>query len=148
MLSQLVEGSDVYRLAEIFESLDLLDEVISADEVIDDRAADNNLEHAVSDWLLLELSLPLESLHLDLSEDLCTKGVEVGLWSPWLDLEDNEGLSNWLRLSCLLGSCLLGLVVKGLLGGRDLWTKSKVKRYSLRFGVPGQRKINCLHGNW
>ena len=126
-------------MAIIFEGLDLLDEVVGAYEVVDDRAADDNLEHAVSDWLLLELSLPLESLHLDLLEDLGTEGVEVGLWSPWFDLEDNEGLGDWLRLA-LFGSS--GLLCKSL-GSGLLWSKSKVKKHSLRFGVPIQSLGNC-----
>ena len=128
MRSEFVEGSDVYRLAVIFECLDRLDEVVSAYEVVHDRAADNNLEHAVSDWLLLELSLPLESFHLDFIEDFGTEGVEVGLWSPWLDLEDNEGLGDWLGLALL--SCS-GLGCSSC-GGSGLWSKSKVKRCSLR----------------
>lgn len=110
-------------MAIIFESLDLLDEVVGAYEVVDDRAADNNLEHAVSDWLLLELSLPLESLHLDLLEDLGTKGVEVGLWSPGLDLEDNEGLGDWLGLALLSSS---GLLCKSL-GCGLLWSNQKLR---------------------
>ena len=108
MRSEFVEGSDVYRLAIVFESLDLLDDVVSAYEVVDDRAAYNNLEHAVGDGLLFKLSLPRESLHLDVLEDSGSELVEVNLWSPWLNFEDNEGLSDWLGLCSLLcGLCLL-----------------------------------------
>ena len=121
--SEFVEGSDVHRLAFVFKAFDLIDDIVGTDKGVHDDAADDNLEHAVSDGLLFELSLPVESFHLDFLEDSGSEFVEVGLWSPWLDLEDNEGLGNGGRLLSLLGGVSLGCeCFLGLL----LWTQLKV----------------------
>ena len=101
--SELVEGDDVNRLHLVFKLLDLLLDQVSGDLIVLDGGADDDLEDAVGDRLLLPLGLPHEAVHLD-AEDLVGEGLEISVLTPWLDFPDDEGLGN--RGSLLL----LGLV--------------------------------------
>ena len=52
-----------------------------------------DLENTVGDRLLLPLSLPVKTVHLD-GNDLVSKGVQVSVLTPRLDLPDDEGLGD------------------------------------------------------
>ena len=101
--SELVEGDDVNRLHFVFKLLDLLLDQVSGDLIVLDGGANDDLEDAVGNRLLLPLGLPHEAVHLD-AEDLVGEGLEISVLTPWLDFPDDEGLGN--RGSLLL----LGLV--------------------------------------
>ena len=109
--SELVEGEDVDGLDIILEGLDELGDGVGGDLVVLDGGADDDLEDAVGDGLLLPLGLPHEAVHLD-AEDLVGEGLEIGLFAPRLDLPNDEGLGNRSGL-LLLSVGLLTLLLEG-----------------------------------
>ncbi len=113
--SDLVEGEDVDGLDLIFESLDLLLEVIGGDLQVLNDGTNDDLLNTVGNGDLLVLGFPEETVHLD-GDDLLSELVEVGLSVVGLNFEENEGLGNGLLLGLLLvGVGLLGSL-KSFLG--------------------------------
>ena len=112
--SEFVEADDVDRLNFVFKLLDPFLNKISRDLVIFDRGSDLDLEDSVGNGLLLPLSLPEETVHLN-SENLLCESFEVGLLTPWLDFPDDERLGNGCGL-LLLGFCFFSLLLQGLGG--------------------------------
>ena len=109
--SEFVESDDVDRLHFVFKLLDLFLNKIRRDLIILDCGTDLDLEDSVGDGLLLPLSLPEETVHFN-SEDLLCKCLEVGIFTPWLDLPDDKRLGNRCSL-LLLSLCFLGLLLHG-----------------------------------
>ena len=116
--SELVEGDDVNRLHLVFKLLDLLLDQVSGDLIVLDGGADDDLEDAVGDGLLLPLGLPHETVHLD-TEDFVSEDLEVGILTPWLDLPNNERLGNGSGLLLLVFG-LRSLLLESLSGGGSL----------------------------
>ena len=83
----------------------MLLEVIRGDLVIFNDAPDAEFFDSVSNGFQLVLSLPEHAILLHL-EDLNGKKVEVSLFTPWLNVEDNGRLGD--DDSLLLGGVVLG----------------------------------------
>jgi len=130
-LSDLVEGSDLDGLDLFLEGLNLLDDVVDGDLLVLAREANDQLEDAEGNGLLLVLSLPEETLFLgDIAEDLLGKIIQISIAIERLHFKHDERHGNHNLLGLLdndlgLGS-LLGLVIVteeiveiiiGLLGG-------------------------------
>jgi hypothetical protein len=113
--SDLVEGEDVDGLDLIFESLNLLLEVVGGDLLVLNDGTDDDLLNTVGNGGLLVLGFPEETVHLN-ANDLLSELVKVGLGIVGLHFEENEGLGNGLFLGLLLG--LVGLLgsLKSFLG--------------------------------
>jgi hypothetical protein len=112
--SNLVESQDVDRLDLIFESFNLLLEVVSGDLLVLDDGTNNDLLNTIGDGELLVLSLPEETVHLN-ANNLLGELIKVGLGVVGLHFEDDERLGDGLGLVGLSLVCLLSLL-KSLLG--------------------------------
>ena len=86
--SKLVESDDIDRLYIVLEFFNFLLHEIRRNLLIFYSCTDDNLVNAISDWLLLPLSLPEETIHLD-SKDLLSKGFKISILTPWLDFPDD-----------------------------------------------------------
>ena len=87
--SELVEGDDVNRLHLVFKLLDLLLDQVSGDLIVLDGGADDDLEDAVGNRLLLPLSLPHQSVHLD-AKDFISQHLKVSVFAPRLYFPDDK----------------------------------------------------------
>ena len=137
MTSEFVEGDDVDRLDFIFKLFDLLLDKVCRNFIIFHSGSDLNLEDTVCDGLLLPFGLPEETIHFN-AKDLVSKYLKISVFSPWLNLPDNQGFGDWgsLLLLCLgffgfllqccgRGGVSLGIIAKEIIhlvisGGRFL----------------------------
>ena len=103
--SELVESDDIDRLDVILESFNHLLDEISGDLVVFDGGTDLDLEDSESNGLLLPLSFPEKTIHLD-SKNLVSESVKISLLTPWLDFPNDKGLGD--------GAGLLDLSLVGL----------------------------------
>jgi len=120
--SDLVEAEDVNGLYLVFPLLK------HGDDVVVDRTlfiltneTDNQLEDAVCDWLLLKLSLPYKTIHLNGDDPSCER-IKISLVITRFHLDQHDRFGNncgllflgsfSLFLCCECGSCsLTGIIV-------------------------------------
>ncbi len=69
----------------VLERLDLFHDVVDRNFLVLAREADDELEDSESDWLLLELSLPVEAFLLNVGEALLSQLIKVGVRIKGLD---------------------------------------------------------------
>jgi len=91
--SEFVEGLDIDGLHVVLKSFNLFCDVISRDLLVFDSGTNNNLVDTISDGFFLVLSLPSETILLDL-EDEFSHFVEIGFLTPWLNFPNNDGFSD------------------------------------------------------
>ena len=140
--SEFVEGDDVDRLNIVFKLLDLFLNKISRDLFIFDRGSDLDLEDSVGNGLLLPLSLPEETVHLN-SENLLSESFEVGVLAPWLNFPDDERLGNWCGL-LLLGLCFFSLLLQGFGGSGVSFGIITKEVHFVLFGSSGSSGLSGL----
>mmetsp|Transcript_4257 Transcript_4257/g.4006 ORF Transcript_4257/g.4006 Transcript_4257/m.4006 type:complete len:234 (-) Transcript_4257:28-729(-) len=120
----LVKGEDISRLNFVFEiSRNLFKKIINSNLIIFNSASHDQFEDSISNWLLLELSLPQKTIHFD-SQDLSSKRIKVLFSFPWLNFEKNDRLGNWCSL-LLLFLIFLGLLGNLFLGSSIIFIFSK-----------------------
>ena len=105
LFSELVEGNDVNRLNIILKLFNLLLDIISGDLGVLNSGTDLDLEDTVGDGLLLPLSLPEETVHLD-GKNFFSESIQVCFFTPWFNFPDDQRLGDGgslllLRLSLL-----------------------------------------------
>lgn len=112
--SDLLHGGNIDGLDFIFPGGDEFDDIIRGDLIILDDTSDLQLLHSEGDFDLLPFFSPLQSVQLDVLEDLLGKGIKILFDLEDLDIEDDGGLgwSLWsLVLLVLLSDSLESLLV-------------------------------------
>ena len=133
--SELVEGDDIDGLDIILELHDLLFNNICRNLIVLDGGANLDLEDTEGNRLLLPLSFPEETVHLD-AENLVSKGVEISLLTPWLHIPDKEGLGDGGGL-LLLVLGLFSLLLEGLGGSGIVIAIEEIVEIFIRGGGLG-----------
>ena len=87
--SQLVEGDDINRLHFVFKLFYLFLNQVRGDLVVLNCRPNDDLEDTISNGLLLPLSLPHQSVHLD-AKDFISQHLKVSVFAPRLYFPDDK----------------------------------------------------------